>query len=204
MPPRKVAIYARVSRNEQNLDNQLLVIKRLIDAHPDWEVIETYTDKASGANQSRPGLDRMMEDARKHMFNLIIATKIDRMARSVVNLSKICTTLDGLGIGLKFAEQDIDTTTPEGRMLRTVLAAIAEFELELIHSRVVDGMERARAEGKVIGRPASVLSPYQIEKARDIIRENPEISQRQLAEQFKGIGRQQLINCLRKEGIWTK
>lgn len=204
MPPKKVAIYARVSRPEQILDNQLLVIKRLVDAHPDWEVVETYTDKASGANQNRPGLDRMLADAKEHKFNLILATKLDRIARSVMNLSKLCATLEGLGVGIRFVEQDIDTTTPEGRMLRTVLGAIAEFELELIHSRVQDGMERARAEGKVIGRPPATLSPYQIEKARDIIRENPDISQRQLAEQFKGIGRQQLINCLRKEGVWTK
>lgn len=204
MAPRKVAIYARVSRPEQILDNQLLVIQRLIDAHPDWEVVGTYTDKASGANQNRPGLDLLMADARAHKFNLIIATKIDRMARSVTNLSKLCNTLDGLGVGLKFAEQDIDTTTPEGRMLRTVLAAIAEFELELIHSRVKDGMDRARAEGKVIGRPSAELSQYQIDKAREIIQANPDISQRQLSEQFRGIGRQQLIRCLRKEGIWTK
>ena len=182
MPPKKVAIYARVSRPSQILENQLIVIQRLIDAHPDWEVVETYTDKASGANQNRPGLDRLMEDAQNHRFNLVIATKIDRMARSVTNLSRLCNTLDGLGIGLKFAEQDIDTTTPEGRMLRTVLAAIAEFELELIHSRVTDGLDRARAEGKTLGRPATKLSPYQLDKAREVIRECPDISQRQLAE----------------------
>ena len=209
MPDKKkitrVCLYARVSTLEQNLDNQLLVLQNEVSRHEDWKVVGTYTDKASGSNQNRPGLDAMMNDmVRQKKVDLILCTKLDRFARSVLNLSKTCKELDELKVGLKFTEQNIDTTTPEGRMVRTMLGAIAEFELELIHSRTKDGQARARKEGKVIGRPKTSLSDYQIDKAKQILAENPNISQRQFADQFNGIGRRQLIEELRKLGIWTK
>lgn len=209
-----VGIYARVSRDEQNLDNQLLILRDAVKDHNDkvredgkgieWITVDEYTDKLSGANASRPGINRLMQDAEEGKINLILATKIDRIARSSLNLANICAKLDKWQVGLKFIEQPIDFTSPEGRLLRTFLGAIAEFELELIHSRTKDGQARARKEGKVIGRPKTVLSDYQIQKAREILAANPDISQRQFADQFIGIGRRQLIEELRKLGIWTK
>lgn len=209
-----VGIYARVSRDEQNLDNQLLILRDAVKEHNDkvredgkgieWITVDEYTDKLSGANASRPGINRLMQDAEDGKINLILATKIDRIARSSLNLANICAKLDKWQVGLKFIEQPIDFTSPEGRLLRTFLGAIAEFELELIHSRTKDGQARARKEGKVIGRPKTVLSDYQIQKAREILAANPDISQRQFADQFIGIGRRQLIEELRKLGIWTK
>lgn len=201
----RVCLYARVSTQEQNLENQLLVLQKEVERHEDWIIVGTYTDKASGSNQNRPGLDAMMDElVRRKKVDLILCTKLDRFARSVLNLSKTCKELDELNVGLKFTEQNIDTTTPEGRMVRTMLGAIAEFELELIHSRTKDGQARARKEGKIIGRPKTALSDYQIQKAKEILAENPDISQRQFADQFNGIGRRQLIEELRKLGIWTK
>ena len=209
-----VGIYARVSRDEQNLDNQLLILRDAVKDHNDkiredgkgieWITVDEYTDKLSGANASRPGINRLMQDAEEGRIDLILATKIDRIARSSLNLANICAKLDKWQVGLKFIEQPIDFTSPEGRLLRTFLGAIAEFELELIHSRTKDGQARARKEGKVIGRPKTVLSDYQIQKAREILTANPDISQRQFADQFIGIGRRQLIEELRKLGIWTK
>lgn len=209
-----VGIYARVSRDEQNLDNQLLILRDAVKEHNDkvredgkgieWITVDEYTDKLSGANASRPGINRLMQDAEDGKIDLILATKIDRIARSSLNLANICAKLDKWQVGLKFIEQPIDFTSPEGRLLRTFLGAIAEFELELIHSRTKDGQARARKEGKVIGRPKTVLSDYQIQKAREILAANPNISQRQFADQFIGIGRRQLIEELRKLGIWTK
>lgn len=209
-----IGIYARVSRDEQNLDNQLLILRDAVKEHNDkvredgkgieWITVDEYTDKLSGANASRPGINRLMQDAEDGKINLILATKIDRIARSSLNLANICAKLDKWQVGLKFIEQPIDFTSPEGRLLRTFLGAIAEFELELIHSRTKDGQARARKEGKVIGRPKTVLSDYQIQKAREILAANPDISQRQFADQFIGIGRRQLIEELRKLGIWTK
>lgn len=200
----RVALYARVSRPEQNLGNQFLVLHDEVAKNPDWVIVSEYSDKASGSNQSRPGLDHLMSDCRRGMVDMIVATKLDRIARSTLNLAKLCEELDNLNVGLKFVEQGIDTTTPEGRMVRTMLGAIAEFELELIHSRTRDGQERARREGKVIGRPKNVLSDYQIQKAKSILASDPDISQRKLAEQFDGIGRRQLIEGLKSAGIWTK
>lgn len=209
-----VGIYARVSRDEQNLDNQLLILRDAVKDHNDkvredgkgieWVTVDEYTDKLSGANASRPGINRLMQDAEDGKIDLILATKIDRIARSSLNLANICAKLDKWQVGLKFIEQPIDFTSPEGRLLRTFLGAIAEFELELIHSRTKDGQARARKEGKVIGRPKTVLSDYQIQKAKEILAANPDISQRQFADQFIGIGRRQLIEELRKLGIWTK
>ena len=209
-----VGIYARVSRDDQILDNQLLILRDAVKEHNDkvredgkgieWITVDEYTDKLSGANASRPGVNRLMQDAEDGKINLILATKIDRIARSSLNLANICAKLDKWQVGLKFIEQPIDFTSPEGRLLRTFLGAIAEFELELIHSRTKDGQARARKEGKVIGRPKTVLSDYQIQKAKEILAANPDISQRQFADQFIGIGRRQLIEELRKLGIWTK
>lgn len=200
----RIALYARVSRQEQNLENQLIVLQDEVARHDDWEVVGIFQDKSSGANQSRPDLDRMMKDARSKKIDMILATKLDRMARSTLNLAKLCDELDRLNVGLKFVEQNIDLSTPEGRLIRTVLGAIAEFELELIHSRTKDGQERARREGKVIGRPRNTVSKYQIDKARQILAENPDISQRQFADMFEGIGRKQLIEGLRAAGVWTR
>lgn len=212
--PIKVGIYARVSRDEQNLDNQLLILRDAVKDHNDkvredgkgieWVTVDEYTDKLSGANASRPGINRLMQDAEDGGIDLILATKLDRIARSSLNLANLCAKLDKWQVGLKFIEQPIDFTSPEGRLLRTFLGAIAEFELELIHSRTKDGQARARKEGKIIGRPKTVLSDYQIQKAKEILAANPDISQRQFADQFIGIGRRQLIEELRKLGIWTK
>lgn len=197
----RIAQYARVSREEQKLENQLIVLEDEVKRHPNWEVVQTYTDKSSGANKSRPGLDLMLADAKDKKFDIIICTKLDRLARSVLNLANICKDLDDWGIGIKFVEQNFDLTTAEGTLIRNILSATAEFELELIHSRTVDGQERARREGKIIGRPKSKLSDYQINKAKEILAENPNISQRKLAEQFIGIDRKQLIRELKALGI---
>lgn len=200
-----VGLYARVSTQEQTLENQWIILDKYIAQHPDYNVVDRYSDKASGSKQNRPGLDRMMADARAGKLDLIIATKLDRMARSLLNLKKICIELEERGIGLKFAEQpSIDTTTPVGRFMNDILGAVAELELEMIHERTMDGLARARKEGKTLGRPSTVLSDYQINKAKEILIANPDISQRQFADQFIGISRKQLIRELRTLGIWTK
>jgi DNA invertase Pin-like site-specific DNA recombinase len=112
-----------------------------------------YADRASGAGAHRPELDRMMADARKHYFDIILITKLDRMMRSTANTLNLIKQLEGYRIGLTCLDQDIDTKSPTGRLLLTVLAAIAEFERDLIISRVNDGIARAKAEGKHCGRP---------------------------------------------------
>ncbi len=214
MTKTRVALYVRVSTEEQNLDNQLLILRDAVADHnakvqadnkgSQWIVVDEYSDKLSGSKQSRPGLNQMLEDAKSKKFDLILCTKIDRIARSSLNLMNICNDLEKWGVGIKFVEQNFDMTTAEGKLLRNFLSAIAEFELELIHSRTKDGLARAVREGKTLGRPKATLSDYQIAKAKELIEANPNISQRQLAENFIGIDRKQLIRELKNLGIWVR
>lgn len=197
---RMVCLYARVSTDKQETDNQLIRLRE-VAKNRDWDVYDEYVDIASGRNPRRPALDRMMEDAKHHKFDKIIAVKIDRLARSVTNLCKVMNDLDSWGIGVEFLDQPIDTSTPTGKLTLTILGAIAEFERELIVERTQDGLERARKEGKTLGRSKVVLSDYQLAKARMILTDNPNISMNKLSQHFNGISRNTLIKCLKEEGL---
>lgn len=198
----RIAIYARVSTPEQNPENQILRLSEVAKGRG-YEVIGEYVDIASGANQKRPQLDRMLEDARHGLFDGIIVTKIDRLARSITNLLAIMEDLESYGVVVEFIDQPINTGTASGRMVLIIIGALAEFEKELIHDRTMDGLARAKAEGRKGGRPARKLTPYQIDKAKSILAVNPQITITQLAKHFNGISRQTLVKLLRAEGIIT-
>lgn len=195
-----VALYARVSTEGQNDDNQLRRLEEYANRQG-WPIFDCYADVASGANPRRPALDRMLADAKARLFDMILCTKLDRMARSTINLLEIMTNLEIWNVSVMFLDQPIDTRTAAGRMMLAVLASMAEFERELIRDRTKDGLARAKAEGRHGGRPARKLTDYQLKKARRILAENPQISTAQLCAQFDGISRQTLTNLLRKEGI---
>lgn len=195
-----VALYARVSTDKQNTDNQMLRLREVASARS-YEVYDEYVDVSSGANAKRPALDRMRADAKVHRFDKILCIKIDRLARSIVNLTNLMTDLDTWGIGVEFLDQPIDTSTPSGKLTLTILGALAEFERELIHDRTMAGLERAKSQGKKSGRAPVKLSPYQIAKARQIVEENPGISNKSLAAHFTGISRNTLIKLLRQEKV---
>lgn len=197
---RSVALYARVSTPGQELDNQ---IQRLVDVayYRGYVNYQSYYDIASGGNPRRPALDQLMQDAKNGEISHIIATKLDRLTRSTINLLSIMKQLESWNVTVEFLDQPIDTSTPSGKMMITVLGAMAEFEKELIRDRTKDGLARAKAQGKVGGRPKRELSAYQIAKAKELIAENPNISQTELAEQFSGISRATLIKLLKEEGI---
>lgn len=194
----KVALYARVSTREQTNDNQLSRLHQIATVR-DYDVIGEFVDCASGADQSRPQLNAMLKSAKNGDITKILAVRLDRLARSVVNLSELVGNLDSWGVGLEIIDQPIDTSTASGRLTYVILSAVAEFERELIRDRTRDGLARARAEGKVIGRPQKQLSEYQHEKLRAILADNPNISMRALAEHFNGISRTRLTEIV-KEG----
>ena len=197
-----IALYARVSTVGQDPDNQLERLRSVYFARKYGEGMHReYIDQASGANWRRPSLDAMMNDAKNGKIRHIIATKLDRLARSTINLLTLMQQLDSWNVTVEFLDQPIDTSTPSGKMMLTVLGAMAEFERELIRDRTKDGLARAKAQGKVGGRPKRTLSAYQIAKAKELIAENPNISQTELAEQFSGISRATLIKLLKGEGI---
>jgi DNA invertase Pin-like site-specific DNA recombinase len=120
-----------------------------------WTLAGEYVDAGvSGAKDSRPELNRLMEDAPKHRFGAVVVWKFDRFARSVSHLLRALETFKSQGIEfISFSEQ-MDTSTPTGRMIFTVLGAVAELERSLIAERVRAGVRNARAKGKRLGRPS--------------------------------------------------
>jgi len=150
----KVGLYARVSTVDKNQDPELQLSKlREYAKGHGWEIADEYVDFASGAKWDRPQLQRIMEDARKRKIDVILVTRIDRFSRSVINLEKSLEILNQHKVAFVCTEQQIDTSSPGGNLLFHILAAIAEFERDLIRERVKEGMEKARREGKKIGRP---------------------------------------------------
>jgi len=119
-----------------------------------WAVAGEYVDIGiSGTKEKRPELDRLMADAHRRKFDVVVVWSFDRMARSVSHLLRVLETFNSLGIGFVSLREQIDTSTPAGKMVFTVLGAVAELERSLIAERVRAGMRNARAKGAKIGRP---------------------------------------------------
>ncbi len=151
----KAAIYARVStrNNGQDPETQLLALREYAKAR-NLEVVEEYVDVGiSGSRSSRPSLDRMLQDARRRKFKVIAVTRLDRLGRSLKQLVMTLDELRDRGVGFVSLQEAFDTTTSTGMLLFQVVGAIAEFERSLIRERVVLGLERARKQGKRLGRP---------------------------------------------------
>lgn len=163
----KCALYARVSKADesQNPENQLTKL-RSYAKEKGWEAYDEYIDQASGADPYRPSLDRMLRDARGNRFSIVLTTKIDRMARSTINLLSTLEKLDACGVKLECTDQSFSTNTPEGRLVITILGAMAEFERELIRDRTRAGLAVARSRGKVLGRPPNPVRTEEILRLR--------------------------------------
>ncbi len=152
---RRAAIYARVSTGEQTPENQLLRLRE-VARRAGWDVVQEYVETASGASCSRPGLDRMMQDAARRRFDVVMAWDVSRLGRSLRDLVDLFETLRSLGCDLFLEQQALDTSTPAGRALLQMSGVFAEFERAMIVERTKAGMARARERGARIGRaPAS-------------------------------------------------
>jgi DNA invertase Pin-like site-specific DNA recombinase len=152
----KCAIYARVSTTDQTCENQLLELRRFAAARG-WEPVEYVDSGVSGAKERRPQLDALMAAVRSRKADAVIATKLDRLARSVSHLVAMGREFQDLGVDLVILDQAIDTSTATGRLLYHVLASIAEFERDLIRDRVLAGLKRARSQGVKLGRPCKLV-----------------------------------------------
>jgi DNA invertase Pin-like site-specific DNA recombinase len=156
---KRAAIYLRVSTTGQNTDNQRLELERIAERRG-WTVAEVYEDfgiSGSKSRDKRPALDRMLKDANRRRFDVVMAWSIDRVGRSLIDLLGTIQHLETAGCDLFLDQQNIDTTTPTGRLLFQITGAFAEFERSMIRSRVNAGLARARAQGKRLGRrPLSV------------------------------------------------
>lgn len=155
----RCAIYARVSTTDQNCEMQLRELRDYIQRRG-WEPAAEYVDTGwSGTKASRPQLDRLMADARAHRFDCVLVWKLDRFGRSVVHLSQSLGDLRSWGVRFIAVTQSIDTdqANPTSNLLLNILAAIAEFEREMIVERVKAGVKEAKRKGKHCGRPKKVF-----------------------------------------------
>ena len=154
----KAAIYVRVSTSDQHNEIQ---IKELTDyvARRGWELAGVYQDQMSGAKAQRPGLDALMADARLHKFDAVIVWKLDRFGRSLINCVAGIQELTAAGVRFIAVSQGLDTdaANPTSRLLLHILAAVAEFERELIKERVSAGLKHAKTKGVRISRPRRVF-----------------------------------------------
>ncbi len=177
---KRVAMYVRVSTTsksrkgdtvafDQDPAVQEVPLRQLI-VQRGWQVHEVYSDRMSGSKERRPGLDRLMADAKRGRFDVVVVWRFDRFARSVRQLVNALEEFRGLGIDFVSHQEAVDTSTPMGKAMFTMIAAMAEFERSLICERVMAGIEHARQRGtksgKALGRPRAIFRRDKAEELR--------------------------------------
>jgi len=168
----KTAIYARVSTTDQINAIQIRELKEYVERRG-WELTSVHQDQMSGAKASRPGLDQLMADARRRKFDVVVVWKLDRFGRSLVHCVSGIQELASLGIRFIATSQGLDTdeSNPASKLLMHILAAVAQFERELIRERVSAGMKAARKHGtktgNPIGRPRRIFNREEVVRLRE-------------------------------------
>jgi DNA invertase Pin-like site-specific DNA recombinase len=151
------AIYARVSTFDQEPENQLAELRRFVEARG-WTAAVEYVDRGvSGAKDRRPALDRLVSDAKRRRFDVVVCWRLDRLGRNLKHLITLLEELQALGVAFVSLAEGIDATTPAGKLQMHILGAIAEFERARISERVKAGLQRAKAQGKRLGRPCASI-----------------------------------------------
>src|SRR2546425_10505918 len=164
----RVAIYARVStaNNGQDPTMQTRELKEYVERRG-WQLAGEYVDVGiSGSKEKRPELDRLMQDGHRRRFDCVVVWKFDRFARSVSHLLRALETFKAQGIEFVSFSEQMDTSTPTGKMIFTVLGAVAELERSLIGERVRAGVRNARAKGKRLGRPRVAVNGAKVRELR--------------------------------------
>jgi DNA invertase Pin-like site-specific DNA recombinase len=164
----KAAIYARVStaNNGQDPTMQTRELREYCERRG-WTVAGEYVDVGiSGTKEKRPELDRLLGEAHRRRFGAVVVWRFDRFARSVSHLLRALETFKSLGIEFVSLSEQVDTSTPTGKMVFTVLGAVAELERSLIVERVRAGLRNARAKGKSLGRPRVAVDAARIAAVR--------------------------------------
>jgi len=165
---KRVALYARVSTKNhgQDPETQLLALREYARARG-FEIFSEYVDVGiSRSKDSRPALNRLMDDARKRKFDAVLVARFDRFARSTRHLVLALEEFNALGVDFISLNENIDTSTPMGKMVFVVIAAVAELERAIIRERVIMGLQRAKAQGKPIGRPPTEVDEQKIHSLR--------------------------------------
>ena len=155
---KKVAIYARVSTDKQTCENQLIELREVADRN-NWEIVGEYVDKGiSGAKgrDQRPQFDLLIKDGIRKKYEMILAYDVSRLSRSLQDLVQFMNDLNTKGIDLFLMKNGISTDTPSGKMMFQMCGVFAEFERTMISERIKSGMQRAKKEGRSIGRKSNM------------------------------------------------
>jgi DNA invertase Pin-like site-specific DNA recombinase len=148
----RAAIYARVSTADQSTQMQVSTLRDFIERRG-WKLVGEYVDEGvSGTKDRRPALDRLMADAKQRRFDAVLVWKLDRFARSLRHLVNALAELEALGVAFVSLKDNVDLSTPSGRLMVQIIGAMAEFERSLIAERVRAGLQNARRRGKRLGR----------------------------------------------------
>jgi len=177
----RVAIYARVSTTDQSTDSQLLDLRRYVSDRG-WHIFKEYCDNGiSGTKDNRPALNQLMDDAKKRRFGAVLVWRFDRFARSTKHLILALEEFRNLGIDFVSYQENIDTSSPLGSAIFTIISAVAQLERDIIAERVKAGLRRARDRGKRLGRPQGTA--LDIEAASRLRREG--MGLRQIAKKLR-------------------
>ncbi len=164
----RVGIYGRISTTGkgQDPDVQLGPLREYALARG-WTVYKEYVDGGiSGAKERRPALDQLMADARRRVFDTVLVWRFDRFARSTSHLINALHEFRHLGIDFVSYQENLDTSSPLGEAMFTIIGAMAQLERDIIRERVKAGVARAKDKGKTLGRPRKVFHRDQVEKLR--------------------------------------
>src|SRR5208283_3480412 len=164
----RVALYGRVStlNHGQDVEVQLRELRQFVQSRG-WTIAGEYVDNGvSGAKDSRPELNRLMADSGRRRFDAVAVWRFDRFARSTSHLLRALEQFRSLGIDFISFSENVDTSTPTGKMIFTVLGAVAELERSLIAERVRSGLRNARAKGKRLGRPVVTVDSGKVRSLR--------------------------------------
>jgi DNA invertase Pin-like site-specific DNA recombinase len=188
----RIALYARVSTKDQSCEMQLRDLRTYCAARG-LDLVGEYIDVGqSGTKDSRPELNKLMDDARKRQFDAIVVWRFDRFARSTKHLLLGLEEFRSLGIQFISYQENTDTSSPLGQALFTIVSAVAQLERDLIPERVSAGIRNARENGKKLGRPKCTVNREQVSELK-----TRGLSLRQIAKKL-GIGygtvRAKLVN----------
>ncbi len=191
---KRVAIYARVSTKDQSVDMQLNDLDRY-SKERGFKIFKTYKDNGfSGSQESRPALSELMNDAKKRKFDIVLVWRFDRFARSTKYLVTALYEFRNLGIDFISYQENIDTSSPLGEAIFTIISAMSKLERDIIAERVKGGLRKAKTNGKRLGRPKSEVDT---EKVIEYRKQNKSI--RQIAKELnlsKGAVQRTLEMCL--------
>ena len=198
--PLRAALYARVSTvaHGQDVGLQLDELRR-VAGQRGWQVVGTFVDEGvSGATDRRPALDRLMAEARAGRLDLVAVFRFDRFARSTRHLLVALEEFRQLGVHFVSLHEQVDTSTPMGKAMFTIIAAVAELERDILRERVIAGVRRAQAQGKHCGRPRVEID---LRPAVAMLKEGRSLNE---VAGILGVSRATLRRRLREAGEWPR